>query len=241
MFDEVNLVRVLEHDPDFAEALDSHSAALARQRLVARQLTVDRGPWNAEDELRDPGTYVGVLVLSGFVFRRIECGHEVSAELLGPGDILRPWDHDGDYALDDITASFEVLEPIELALLDDRFLAAAAPWPAVAAAVIARVGRRARWLAVRVTITQLERATVRVQYLLWHLADRWGTVTPEGVVVPIDLTHAQIAELIGARRPSVTNALGELQREGTVRRIDRGWLLGRDAPAQLDARLAAGA
>jgi CRP-like cAMP-binding protein len=60
---------------------------------------------------------------------------------------------------------------------------------------------------------------------MWLLAESWGLVTPTGTVLPIALTHAALGGLIGARRPTVTLALGNLSASGLVRREPRGWLL----------------
>ena len=62
-------------------------------------------------------------------------------------------------------------------------------------------------------------------YLFWHLAERWGNHTPEGIVIPLRLTHAQIGELIGAQRPSVTTALSRLGGEQLlfIRLPDGSW------------------
>ena len=46
--------------------------------------------------------------------------------------------------------------------------------------------------------------------MLWHLAERWGRVHPDGVVIPLPLNHQRLADLVGAHRPSVTTAMGEL-------------------------------
>jgi hypothetical protein len=56
-------------------------------------------------------------------------------------------------------------------------------------------------------------------------------VTPDGVVLPLLLTHELLGQLAGARRPAVTTALGALQEEGSVaRRRDGTWLLTGPAP-----------
>jgi hypothetical protein len=58
------------------------------------------------------------------------------------------------------------------------------------------------------------------------LAERWGRVTPDGVLLPLTLSHRMLGQLIGARRPTVSTALGALTRAGEVsRRMDGGWLL----------------
>jgi hypothetical protein len=81
----------------------------------------------------------------------------------------------------------------------------------------------------------MPRVDARVQALLWHLADRWGHVTLDGVVVPARLTHDMIGRLVGAHRPSVTTALSELTRSGRISRLPHGWLLTGDPPAAVPA------
>jgi DNA-binding IclR family transcriptional regulator len=70
-----------------------------------------------------------------------------------------------------------------------------------------------------------------VHLLLWHLADRFRRSHPEGVVLPLPLSHELLAQLVGAQRPSVSRALKELERAGVVaRRPDGSWWLGGEPP-----------
>jgi hypothetical protein len=58
------------------------------------------------------------------------------------------------------------------------------------------------------------------------LAGRWGRVTAEGTLIPLPLTHRMLAQLVGARRPTVSTVCGELARQREVRRRpDATWLL----------------
>jgi hypothetical protein len=51
-------------------------------------------------------------------------------------------------------------------------------------------------------------------------------MTPDGVALPMTLSHRLLGQLVGARRPTVSTALGELAREGELERRDDGtWLL----------------
>ena len=51
-------------------------------------------------------------------------------------------------------------------------------------------------------------------------------MTREGVAVRLPLTHRMLAELVGARRPTVTTALGQLEDRGALtRRPPDEWLL----------------
>jgi CRP-like cAMP-binding protein len=49
----------------------------------------------------------------------------------------------------------------------------------------------------------------------------------------VRLTHTVLADLVAARRPTVTSALGELTRRGLVRSVDEGWLLSGEPPREL--------
>jgi CRP/FNR family transcriptional regulator, cyclic AMP receptor protein len=51
-------------------------------------------------------------------------------------------------------------------------------------------------------------------------------VTPEGVLIPVPINHTMMARFVGAQRPTVSQAVGELTRRGEVERLeDGGWLL----------------
>jgi CRP/FNR family transcriptional regulator, cyclic AMP receptor protein len=66
----------------------------------------------------------------------------------------------------------------------------------------------------------------RLHAMLWLLAERWGRVTPEGVTLPLRLTHELLGQLVGAKRPTVSLAMKELEARGAVRRrLDGAWLL----------------
>jgi CRP/FNR family cyclic AMP-dependent transcriptional regulator len=177
---------------------------------------------------------LGALVLEGLLKREVRIAGSECAELLGAGDLLRPWDADADEGFTQVGGAFEVLEPTVLAILDRRFAAAGGRWPELLDAVLGRCVLRSRALAFHMALSHLNRVEVRLLALFWHLADRWGRVGPEGVIVPLRLTHRTLAQLVGAQRPSVTTALGQLADTGRVsRRADGSWLLHGEAPSAL--------
>jgi hypothetical protein len=53
--------------------------------------------------------------------------------------------------------------------------------------------------------------------------------------MPLRLTHTVLADLVAARRPTVTSALSDLSKRGLVRAMDEGWLLLGDAPTEAPA------
>lgn len=229
---ERSAVRVAEEDPGLLGSLGGELADAAQHQLVARSLWRDPGRWEplSTDLPRRFDGWLGMLVLDGLVVRQLTVGGLCCCELLGPGDILRPWDEDDGAATLESDAVWRVLEPTRLALLDDGFARRASHWPSLTAELMHRSVRRSRSLSVLLALTQARRADVRLRTLFWHLADRWGRVTPDGVVLPLRLTHTVIAQLTGLRRPSVSLSLSELERSGEILRLSKSsWLLAHDA------------
>jgi CRP-like cAMP-binding protein len=121
-----------------------------------------------------------------------------------------------------------------MVVLDHRLIVRITPWPQLGLELFSRGTRRAHSLAVSLAIAHHQRVDDRLMLTLWHLAERWGRVRPDGVVVPLPLSHQRLADLVGAHRPAVTTAMGELTRAGSIsRRDDRTWLLHGSPPAEL--------
>jgi CRP/FNR family transcriptional regulator, cyclic AMP receptor protein len=216
---------LLAADPDLASGIPEGEIALAQRCTRVAAVRIQPGPWDPAPLAR--AELLGVVLLRGLLLREVFVGDRVRAELLGPGDVLRPWDQEHFDALPvSYRCAWTVIEAVELAPLDDRFGRLAARWPSVMAQLMQRMAQRSQRLALQLAIGELQGVDVRLRNLLWYLAERWGRVTPEGVVVPFTLTHEMLGRLVGARRPSVTSALGVLAGEGTVHRLPEGhWLL----------------
>src|SRR6185436_2323522 len=170
--------------------------------------------------------HLGLLVADGVLAREVVLGDTVSTELLGAGDIVRPWSVEGPPQLLPVSIRWNALSSVRLALLDRRVASQLGEYPEINAVVIDRLSERAQRLAITQAISQLNRVDRRLLALFWHLAERWGRVSRDGIAVPLVLSHRLIGELVGARRPTVSTALAELAREGQlIRREDGTWLL----------------
>jgi hypothetical protein len=126
-----------------------------------------------------------------------------------------------------------VLQASRLAVLDAEFVGCMGAYPELAGALVGRAVGRSRSLAVNIAIVHQARVDTRLHMLMWFLAGRWGRVSPEGVLLPMRLTHAVLAELSAARRPTVTSALSQLAKQDLVVPTDTGWLLKGSAPGEL--------
>jgi CRP/FNR family transcriptional regulator, cyclic AMP receptor protein len=218
---------LLEVDPTLAPPLTAERRDAARQLLRVDIRRFERGPLAVDRLDTASPTHIGLLVLDGVVAREVDLADTISAELLGAGDVIRPWSFGSGGESLEVDVRWTVLSDYaQLALLDRRFSVALAGFPEIAVALMDRMNERASRLAVAKAIAQLNRVDRRLMALLWHLAERWGRVTPEGVLVPLRLSHRLLSQLVGARRPTVTTGLAQLARTGDVlRRDDGSWLL----------------
>ena len=228
------LHHLLDLDPDLGENLPAHRFGVARAELLCVVLDWQRGTEPDEMIVEEAGSTLGVLIVGGLITRRVTIIGRRCVELLGPGDLLRPWQEDEGHMVGPLAASLRVLEPARLAVIDRATTLRLGFWPEVLSVLVARVIRRSRAMAGNLALAQVPRVEDRLLVIFWHLADRFGRVTPVGVVLPLRLSHELLGALIGAQRPTVGVALGRLAERGLVRRRpDRTWLL-LGGPPQLD-------
>jgi CRP/FNR family transcriptional regulator, cyclic AMP receptor protein len=217
---------LLDEDPDLGDGLDPARRAAARSELIADVIDRDPGVLEPHPGLEDSSGALGLLVLDGLVTRRTSVAGRRGTELLGVGDLLRPWQDDGHHDVAPFDAVYQLLGPARLAVLDRRAATRIGRWPEVMCSLFQRTMSRSRTAVGHLVLAQMPRVDERLHVLFWHLADRWGRVTSEGVVLPLKLSHELLGALIGAQRPTVTLALGALAERGAViRRPDRTWLL----------------
>lgn len=223
---------VFDEDSDLFSGLPERGRLEARSRTVVPLLELERGLW----DLRANGsggspTCLGLLVLDGLLLHSVAVGSQPRSELVGAGDVIRPWEYDDDAASVPFESHWEVVHRARVAVLEARFVALMCRWPQLMPAVIARATRRSRWLALQLAVAKLRRVDDRLMLFFWHMADRWGRVRPDGVLVPLPVSHDVLAQLIGVQRPTVTSALRRLSDAGLIRRQrDKTWLLRSEPP-----------
>jgi CRP/FNR family cyclic AMP-dependent transcriptional regulator len=155
--------------------------------------------------------------------------------VLGEGDLLRPWDVDGECSLPvPAEVSWTVLAPTSVAVLGAGFVRRAGRWPDVLARLTGRSVGRAKALALHDALTNLKHVETRLLVQFWHLAERFGRVGPSGISIELPLTHEMLAKLVGATRPSVTTGLGRLGARGLLQRERGVWHLSHTARHALE-------
>ena len=223
---------VLDEDHRLGEVVPAESLERARRTSMATVLRRTSGSWDAALDSDIARGGFGLLILEGLLVRRVGVDGRFGAELLAAGDLLRPWQHDGEAGTLPFDTAWQIVAPARLAVLDPRWAARMAGFPDIAAELTGRALDRVRRLATLMAIAQQPRLDQRVWLLFWELADRHGRMHPDGVHLEIRLTHEVISHLVAARRPSVSAALSRLAQRGILRRHGAEWLLTGPQPTQ---------
>jgi CRP-like cAMP-binding protein len=217
---------VLARDVELLSGLDGADARAAVAHAPAQVFRVAVGDWHQPLAERGVPGDVGFLVLEGLLLREVRIGGSACCELVGRGDLIRPWDEDEVRSVQSRT-EWRAHAPAYVALLDAAWGRAVAPWPEVMHNLLRRSVQRSQSLALYLAISHVVGVDQRVLTILWHFADRWGHVAPEGTVLPLNLTHELLGTVVGARRQTVSAAVTELVRRGAITRAADGsrWVL----------------
>lgn len=231
-------MRVLDEDPALAYGVPSHERATAAAEAVAPLVRLAKGPSSfllLADATRG---HLGLLLLDGMIAREVRFGSIAATEFFGPGDALRPWAIRSDEAAA-ADVRWSTLAPSRLAALDRGFAGRIARWPEITAALLDRMTHRADSQLLLSALHQARRVEDRVLVALWHLAGRYGHADGAGRTISHRLVSGQrLAELVGARRQTVSTALGQLIDRGAIARTATGFTMTVPPPALQQLHLA---
>ena len=214
-------IPLLQADADIGRYLTADERTAA-ETLTVPTVTLETGPVDIR-ELLERNACFGALVLSGMLVAHLRVGEQAGMRILGPGDVVSGGTTPASMLL--VDSGNRAVSMTQLAMLGKDVLVGAHRWPRLVAGLHARTADQIERVAVQLAICQLPRVEDRLLALFWLLAEQWGRVTPGGTVLPLALTHETLGALVGARRPTVTLALGELSDRGAVLRQGRAWLL----------------
>ncbi len=209
--------------PELGEQLGAEDWPQARLRSLVQVESFTEGAWTPQVTRRHAGPHTGLLIAGGLLVREVEIGGRVFAELLGVGDLIYPWARRTGASVPE--GKWRVLLPGTVAVIDELLIGRMAPYPSVALGLARLATLRGRFLAALTITRRLRRVESRLLFLFALLAERWGRVTPEGIVLRLPLNHELLARLVGTRRQAVTSALGPLREREDVLQREDGWLL----------------
>jgi CRP-like cAMP-binding protein len=136
-------------------------------------------------------------------------GSEVLLGLYGPGQVLIG--HPDDDCAIQLSAQSDVVATI-------------CGWPDVSSdpTFAERLRMRIQLMEAWAAIQARPHLDERLLGLLGLLAEQFGVAHPEGTLVDIRLTHAQLASAVGATRSTITRILGDLRTRGLLSTVGDG-------------------
>jgi CRP-like cAMP-binding protein len=188
------------------------------------------GPCRGASLTQHPGVRgrpFGVFVISGMLTGELEVLGRRCTRLHGPSDYVLFADGASGPLPSGWTLTVE--RPSRLALLDDRVLSAGARWPRISGRLYRAAAQQTHRAFLHQAIAQIPRIEDRLTALFWCLAERWGKVRADGVLIAAPLTHDALGRMVGAQRPTVTLGLRTLAERGIIIRQPDGWLLASDS------------
>lgn len=206
--------------------------------LLENRLPVVRWPAGADvpEPLTRPEHVFIVREGSVAVFERASNGHEVMTSVLDEGSI---WSTLGSVG----PASVAALDDAAVSALSGRAVEGLiARYPRLGRNLAAQLSERVWALHETVALVSEMRVEDRLRARLHQLAERFGVAGPDGVLLRLELTHAQWASLVGASREAVTTAFSKLRNQGAVevdgRSITLPWTVVREHQEMMDQRAA---
>lgn len=209
-------VRLLDAEPSLARGIERRFLDEARETLIAEVRRVDAGVWEEAHTTPSSPLFLGYLILEGGFTREVMLSGRPSLELLGPGDLIRPWVTPRALQVMHVTDEWSSISTGHIAIINEDFHQQAQAYPSILTVLMDRVVGRERWLGFHVALCQLPRIDHRLLLTFRYISERWGVESPRGTRIPIRLSHRTLAALIGARRPKVSSALTTLSEKGLI-------------------------
>src|SRR5690349_7821547 len=139
---------LLELDGELGQLLAPERREAAERELRVRVTSFPVGEWHGGRLADADPTHLGLLVVEGVLAREVVLEDTVSVELLGPGDIIRPWNFSAGPELLMLTVRWNALSAVQLGLIDRRTAVTLGRYPEISAVVVDRLADRAKRLAV---------------------------------------------------------------------------------------------
>lgn len=191
-------------DPEGAAAL---RASLAETEVAKGEVLFIEG---------EPGDRMYVIVDGKVKLGQTSTdGRESLLGVLGPGEMF------GELSLFDpglrTSTATALTDVTVLGLGHDQLKPWLAGRPEVAAALLQALARRIRRTNEAMADLVFSDVPGRVAKALMDLGEKFGTVTPEGLMVTHDMTQEELAQLVGASRETVNKALADFAQRGWIR------------------------
>ena len=211
--------------PDIAGRLSPEERGVAERALAAPLVRARDEDLSAALAV-EPGDAFNFVLVEGTVLKETTLAGSSALELFGPGDVLAP-------PLSAIrqlefraVSRYLARGDVSIATLGVGFQRVAVRWPQISDFLQRQIAEQAHRASMHLAMLHLPRAEDRILALFVDVGERFGRVTPDGILIDLPLNHDLIGRLTASRRPTATLALQDLYHQGLLTRFpDNSWKL----------------
>ncbi len=209
---------LVETLPEIVASVHADDRLLAERTLIVPLISA-RDADLADVITLVPGAF-DFLIVDGVVLKETTLASRSALELLGRGDLLAPPLTPARQIESRALSRYLAHGRVSLAAIEDRVRNAARRWPGIADYLHDRLARQTHHASMHLAMLHLPRVDDRLIALFADLAERFGHVAADGVMLDLPLTHEIIGGLVASRRPTVSLALHELASNGVIERLE---------------------
>ncbi len=203
--------------PEIVASVPANDRLLAERTLIVPLVSARNTDLADVISTQIPGAF-DFVVVDGVVLKQTALAGRAALELLGRGDLLAPPLTPTRQLESRALSRYLAHGPVSLAALEDHVRQAAQRWPGVADFLHDRLARQTHHASMHLAMLHLPRIEDRLIALFADLAERFGHMATDGILIDLPLTHETIGGLVAGRRPTVTLALQELASNGVIER-----------------------
>jgi CRP-like cAMP-binding protein len=213
--------------PEIVASVAAEDRPLAERTLIVPLISARDADLADVISTQIPGAF-DFLIVDGVVLKETALARRPALELLGRGDLLAPPLTAARQLESRAVSRYLAHGQVSLAAIEDHIRQAARRWPGIADFLHDRLARQTHHASMHLAMLHLPRIEDRIIALFSDLAERFGHMTADGILIDLPLTHEIIGGLVGSRRPTVSIALHQLASKGIVARLeDDRWKLDR--------------
>jgi CRP-like cAMP-binding protein len=152
------------------------------------------------------------------IYRLAPDGKEIILSIVNPGELFGELGIAGQQEREEVAEVLEDAVVCRIALKDVKQLMES--MPSLTIEILTRLGSRVKKVQTRLESLICKSVEQRIRSLIKEMAHDYGRVIagdPGQIEIKLGLTHADIANLTGTSRQSVTSVLGALEKQGLIK------------------------
>ncbi|PIR42548.1 hypothetical protein COV25_02240 [candidate division WWE3 bacterium CG10_big_fil_rev_8_21_14_0_10_35_32] len=182
---------------------------------ISNQLTMKE--YRKRQVLFEPGDKNKVFILKHGrveIYQLTSEGKKIVVDVLGPGSVF------GDLGINQLNEQFmeATTDSLVCVIGKDQFFDMVTKIPQLANSLVKELFSKVIESEKQIAALASDNLLLKLKNLLVRLAKKYGEEKDGGITISTKFTHEQLAEMIGISRPTMTELLNKLEKQGFIKR-----------------------